>query len=68
MIDWKPISEAPKDGTKVLLYDPKHDWHKIEIGQWLKPWDAAPSGWFVHHTGYMPMHPTHYADLTPPRE
>ncbi len=57
---WQPIETAPKDGTRVLLYEPRDDEHMIEVGFW------------DYDSWYGPVHvytiwPTHWQPLpTPP--
>lgn len=45
MIKWQPIETAPKDGTKILLFQPadKQDELSIETGEWE---DYAYKKWY----------------------
>lgn len=57
--EWQPIESAPKDGTQVLLYEPRDDEHQYE------------TGFFENGDWYGPMHiytiyPTHWKPLSPP--
>jgi hypothetical protein len=56
---WRPISDAPRDGTRVLLWEPTY----AEVG-WFDTepqFDLPPEGcWF---TGLHMTHPTHFRPL-----
>jgi hypothetical protein len=57
---WRPISEAPRDGTRVLGWeDGEHRitrWNGVtQFGGWL----AVPGQWNI-------WHPTHWMPLPPP--
>src|SRR5262245_50521410 len=41
--EWRPISEAPKDGTTLLLWIEWYGAHEPEIGSWVE----AHEGWYV---------------------
>ena len=65
-IDWRPIAEAPKDGTRVLVYR-KHGYDRpYEVAAWSmlrREWIACDEeGRYVYRD------PTHFAQLTPPTE
>lgn len=60
---WKPIADAPKDGTKLLLgttYPTAR--YRVILGKWnerLREWQSEPGSW--------PMKPTHWMHPpTPP--
>lgn len=53
---WRPISEAPKDGTWILLYQPSGETGSYYVGFWsadLDGWrseyDVMPSSTFSHY-------------------
>lgn len=58
---WRPIETAPKDGTLVIIYDPRS--HRayacgFEFGIWQTGvWDSRG-----------PVSPTHWLPLPPPPE
>lgn len=55
---WQPISEAPKDGTDVLIYD---DEFGPEMGGW--------NGKYWRESGTcLERNPTHFMLITPPGE
>lgn len=56
-IRWRPIKDAPKDGTEVLLYE--DNWSKTGF------YVAGEGWWSASGTA---MFPTHFAFLTPPEE
>lgn len=61
-MNWKPISEAPKDGTKLLVWDG----YDIRVAWWgaTSIWSEAPDAWiFGDWSGdycvYEDCRPTH---------
>lgn len=65
---WKPISEAPKDGTKILTYrkKPKPGFHTVSEDYWMKDIyceGGVKSGWARSAGG---VDPTNYKLITPP--
>lgn len=62
MMDWQPISTAPKDGTPVLLFTPGK-------GRWIAKWKKSKSVWRVVHPGSVKKQkegPTHWMPLPDP--
>lgn len=60
---WRPIEEAPKDGTSILIYS----WH----GQYVVSWDADELWWYVDDNKHGPYPlrgdvPTHFMPLPQP--
>ncbi|GBR10481.1 DUF551 domain-containing protein [Acetobacter oeni] len=52
---WRPISEAPKDGTEVMLYAPNIICGGMSSDRWnakLNQWDVASDGQPTH---WMPL-------------
>lgn len=62
MINWKPIKDAPKDGTRVLLY--RSDWaENVCVGWYSKDYE----GWVVAGSVSSPwVGPTLYAEINLP--
>lgn len=58
--DWRPISEAPKDGTKILLWVPDNVCTPMQHVGW---WDG--SMWKANLCGSW-FNPTHWQPLPPP--
>lgn len=73
-MEWQPISTAPKDGTRVLLYYPEGTlWlrESIVCGCWVPADRHRRPYWKCDHShaGIVQMRqnpPTHWAPLTPP--
>lgn len=72
MIDWKPIKDAPKDGTPVLVcnfiylddtkYGPDTFAHYAITAVFVDSrWASARS---IGLNGQVPYEPTHYAEIT----
>ena len=57
MSDWRPISEAPLDGRRVLVFQPPGIWEVAVFSRYDHSWVAA-----VNH----PLHPTHWMPLPEP--
>lgn len=58
---WRPISEAPRDGTPVLGYHPKYGWAgtiRWDDGDW----EVGNEQWEFNR----PVQPTHWMPLPPP--
>lgn len=64
-MQWRPIEEAPKDGTPVLLFVPAvAEWPAlIEKSSWHKPLHGRGYWWDLAHTK-----PTRYMPLPAPPE
>jgi hypothetical protein len=54
MSDWRPIGTAPKDGTKILLWDARYD------GVCSGYWHPEFNGWRASGTEEM----MHWCDMT----
>lgn len=70
MSDWKPISEAPKDGTFILAYQPGVAAPDIVVVSFDEYW--SQDGWWMCCDGKNPElplrgpEPTHWQPLPPP--
>lgn len=67
MSDWQPIDTAPKDGTRVLLYDRfcREPEHARFVGFWAQ--DARDSTWkWWSCPGAFIRRPTHWHPLPEP--
>lgn len=60
-VQWRPIEEAPKDGTEFIAYRP-------DAGVFTASYDPEQECWFANH-GYEDItddQPTHWMPLPPP--
>ena len=60
-VPWRPIEEAPKDGTEFIAYRP-------DAGVFTASYDPEQECWFANH-GYEDItddQPTHWMPLPPP--
>jgi hypothetical protein len=66
---WRPISEAPKDGTRVLVIDAAHD-GAPQLAWWGAPvWGQLPACWltYSHRSDFEDVAaPTHFQPLPAP--
>jgi hypothetical protein len=66
---WRPISEAPKDGTRVLVIDAAHD-AVPELAWWGAPgWGQLSACWltYSHRSDFEDVAaPTHFQPLPAP--
>jgi hypothetical protein len=67
-VTWRPISEAPKDGTAMLGFIPSTTGF---LDRWVQFWwaeaDDLPARGFWFSWGQS-VHPTHFLPLPPPPE
>lgn len=68
--EWQPIETAPKNGAKMVLYDPQwsETGEQYEIGWWGKRAATGTEGWTNHiadEYGYV-INPSHWQPLEPP--
>lgn len=70
---WQPIETAPKDGTRILIYQPDGQWKSrrdrrleyIDVAYWHTPGNPEHPGFW---TGGLTYRPTHWMPLPePPR-
>lgn len=71
---WRPIADAPKDGSRILIYSPNASRAVREVS-WSIPYEGATDGWWAtphgpQGRGYtiLPESPTHWQPLPPPPE
>ena len=69
MSEWQPIETAPKDGTRVVLFQPKNDGKGyIACASWDSYWQWVERGadYATELTGVGELHPTHWQPLPEP--
>lgn len=73
MIDWQPISTAPKDESEVLLFFPSGGGMISDDGYVVAFWstDDETPGWYQYESDSRRLtewgdEPTHWAKLTRP--
>ena len=71
---WRPIADAPKDGSTILIYSPNASRAVREVS-WSIPYEGATDGWWAtphgpQGRGYtiLPESPTHWKPLPPAPE
>lgn len=61
---WEPISTAPKDGTIILVYVPKHqlEWYQefAAVVRWVDETYDGTAGWFDN---FDKLEPTHWIKI-----
>lgn len=79
MSEWQPIETAPKDGTRVIVYEP-HGVHsragrrkvcscdKVTESYWHQPGNPAVEGFWTSPMGQVRFKPTHWQPLPAPPE
>lgn len=63
-MDWQDISTAPKDGTRVILYQPDGQWRRrgphrgaeVATGYWHQPGNPEADGFWVAGGAFRPTH------------
>jgi hypothetical protein len=67
MSNWQPIETAPKDGTRILLFDPSDDdGESVKLGHFVLPVYRAQGsgGWLCNRADWMALHePSHWMPL-----
>lgn len=72
MSEWQPIKSAPKDGTPILIFNPRNDRKPVCEAAWAYDYEGAPGYWATPHgvkgRGYtiLPEAPTHWMPLPEP--
>ena len=56
---WRKVESAPKDGTRVLGYDPEDEGY-ISVMQYISRWDE---GWVSADYDAVHFNPTHWMPL-----
>lgn len=70
-MEWHPIETAPRDGTSILGYDPKHNQlGPIYVVRYeIDSYEYDPSWRETGGENYFTMNPTHWMPLPdPPKE
>ena len=64
MSEWQPIETAPKDGTKIIVFD---HYDGVVIARWRMRWPESGYEW-IEATGeeYENYRPTHWMPLPEP--
>lgn len=71
-MDWLPIESAPKDGTAILIFTPRHDRKQVCEAWWARDYEGAPGYWMTplgpSGRGYtiLPSAVTHWMSLPDP--
>jgi len=74
MSDWQPIASAPRDGTRILIYQPKGQhraWkgkqrpEHIDTAYWHQPGNPEKEGFWCASVMYV-FRPTHWQPLPEP--
>ncbi len=74
---WQPIETAPRDGTRVLIYQPNAPRQNVMEAYWAMPYEDAPEEqcWWntpdgISGRGYTILSEavTHWQPLPPPPE
>lgn len=70
MSEWRPIEEAPKDGTRILVYGKRYERINerdgpgpIQVAYWQK---AGDTGFWLTRANISCDHVTHFMPLPPP--
>lgn len=69
---WQPIETAPRDGTWVLVYEPREYEPRVHVAHWGTPeWHGGPSTWVTMALGpnpdtYNADDASHWMPLPPP--
>lgn len=63
---WRPIEEAPKDGTALLVWDAR--WKECMRAACTGAHSDVRGDWFSVSDGYWLPNPTHFRPLPPPPE
>lgn len=71
---WRPIADAPKDGSRMLIYLPNSR-RKVQEVYWAIPYEGSTAGWWSTPHGpdgrgytILPESPTHWQPLPPAPE
>lgn len=65
---WKPISQAPKDGTRVLIYTSVGNpstFEGVHIAEWASS-DEHEERWFIPAESGFAINPSHFMFLPDP--
>ena len=58
MSEWQPIETAPKDGTRIILYDrfEREQAFARFVGAWMfGAWRTVPGAWRKRPTDWQPL-------------
>ena len=73
MSEWQPIETAPKDGTRILIYQPEGQWKSrrdrrleyIDTAYWHTPGNPEHPGYWCAYVLCV-YRPTHWMPLPEP--
>jgi Protein of unknown function (DUF551) len=67
MDNWQPIDTAPRDGTRILLYD-RYE-REQDFARFVGAWGDSPVGYWFAIPGAYRKRPTHWQPLpAPPKD
>lgn len=76
-MEWQPIETAPKDGTRIFVWQPDGRWRTnsashgdrgehVQVVYWHNPYNSNSEGFWVGGTSGRAYRPTHWMPLPSP--